>query len=793
MSHGSGLGSWLIAHGRLVVGAVLALTLVFAVFAFRIQLDFRPGDLLPQGHPFMQVHNRFHENFSEANVLTVMVEARDGTIFTPDILTTILRVTEAVDRLPGVNHDQIDSIGSRFVRVVQVQSGGRMTADPLISGPVTSEAEAKEIKHLVLSSGYILGNLVSLDEHAALIRAGFAERRLDARRLFTAVNETILPLADERVTVSVAGQPRQNGWVLALEWQVLLAFAGAVVLTWILLYRYFRDWRGALRPTISGGLAAIWGFGLVQLSGFALNPLTLVIPFLITARAVSHSAQMHDRYYEELSAGATKDVAVQRSFSRLVAPTVAGIMTDALGVLAIAIVAIPALRALAVTATLWLLSLIVTELLLNPIVYSHLRAPELAAIRAREGGLFARGCRRLAAGVTGPRGRWVALLASAGVGGLGAVLIPLIQIGDPNSASRILAADSEFNRAHRAVQDKFGGSEPFVVIVEGDAPRALYRPALLHAMEDFQHHLERLPVVAYSISPVDIMKGMRERFNELEPKWGVIPSTEREVAETFFTYWGFIPPSTSARFFTPDFRIGQMTFFCTDHAVRTVRSVVAAAEDFIAKHPLEGAHFRLAGGMIGIMAAVYDEILRSDALMTTAAFGVILLVTFVTYRSFVASLLLVLPLALANAVVNGYMAARGIGLDLDTLPVIAVGVGFGIDYGIYILSRVQERTTAGMPLDDAVREAISGAGRTVAFTALAMTAGVLCFTLTQLRFVGEMAFLLALWMATSALTALVTLPAALVVVRPRFLERHDGESEAPTAVGAALVSGSSAQ
>ena len=129
--------------------------------------------------------------------------------------------------------------------------------------------------------------------------------------------------------------------MLALEWQVLLAFAGAVVLTWILLYRYFRDWRGALRPTISGGLAAIWGFGLVQLSGFALNPLTLVIPFLITARAVSHSAQMHDRYYEELSAGATKDAAVQRSFTRLVAPTIAGIMTDALGVLAIGIVAIP--------------------------------------------------------------------------------------------------------------------------------------------------------------------------------------------------------------------------------------------------------------------------------------------------------------------------------------------------------------------------------------------------------------------------------------------------------------------
>ena len=763
------LATWLVAHGRLVVAAVLAVTLAFAVFAVRLQMDFHPGDLLPQGHPFIEVHNRFHENFGEANVLSVMVEARSGTIFTPEILNAIYRVTEAVDRLPGVNHDQIDSLASRFTRVIQVQSGGRMTGDPVMPAPVTSVAEAKQIEHQVLGSGYILGNLVSLDERAALIRAGFAEHRLDARRLFAAVNETILPLAVVRVAVYVAGPPRQNGWILALQWQVLLAFTAAVVLTWVLLYRYFRDWRGALRPTISGGLAAIWGFGLLQLSGFALNPLTLVIPFLITARAVSHSAQMHDRYYEELAAGVPKEEAVQRSFTRLAAPTIAGIMTDALGVLAIAIVAIPALRALAVTATFWLLSLIVTELLLNPVVYRQLRAPEVAIIRARDAGLLARATRWLAGAVTGPRGRWVALLASATLAGIGALLIPRLGIGDPGSASRILAPDSEFNRSHRAVQDKFGGSEPFVVVVEGDAPRALYHPALLEAMAAFQRELERLPMVGYSISPVDIMKGMRERFNELEPKWGVIPSTEREVAETFFTYWGFIPPSTSARFFTPDFRVGELTFFCSDHSVQTVRSVVAAAQHFIATHPLEGAHFRLAGGLIGVMAAVYDEILRSDALMTTAAFGVIFLVTILTYRSLAAALLLILPLVLANTVVNGYMAARGIGLDLDTLPVIAVGVGFGIDYGIYILSRVQERTNAGMPLDDAVREAIAGAGRTVAFTAVAMTAGVLCFTLTELRFVGEMAVLLALWMATSAATALVTLPAALVVVRPRFL------------------------
>src|SRR5436309_1050588 len=331
--------------------------------------------------------------------------------------------------------------------------------------------------------------MVSIDERAALIRAGFDERRLDYRRLFDAVNATLLPLADERVAVYVSGQPRLNGWILRLESQVLAAFAVAIVLTWVLLHAYFRDWRGALRPTISGGLAALWGFGLMRLTGFALNPLTLVIPFLITARAVSHSAQMHDRYYEELARGQPKAGAIGSSFVGLFAPTMAGILTDALGVLAIGIVAIPALRQLAVTATLWLLS--------------------------------------------------------------------------------------------------------------------------------------RGPVVGASFSLVEILKSMGQLFHELEPRWAVIPEEERAIRTMFFTYWGSVFPSTSTQYFTPDFATAPITFYCRDRTVEHVRALVAAAREFIATHPLPHVQFRLAGGFIGVMAAIYDEILRSQARMTAASFLVI--------------------------------------------------------------------------------------------------------------------------------------------------------------------------
>jgi predicted RND superfamily exporter protein len=759
---------WLVEHRRWVIGGVAVLSLVLGTFAFRLRLDFRYADLLPQDHPFIQVHNQFHRNFSEANVLTVMVEAREGTIFTAPILAKIYRLTDLVDRLPGVNHDQVSSVAHRMTRWSRVSSGCLISAEPIMSGPPETEEEARLIRRLTVQS-YAFGSMVSVDERAAVIRAGFREDRVDYGELFAAVEETIMPLADENVAIYVSGQPRLNGWILRLEGQVLAAFAAAVVLTWVCLYAYFRDWRGALRPTISGGLAALWGFGLMRLTGFALNPLTLVIPFLITARAVSHSSQMHDRYYEELERGRTKEQAVRGSFTGLFAPTTAGILTDALGVLAIGLVAIPALRSLALAATVWLLSLIVAELLLNPIIYSYLRAPSPETVRRREHSRLTRACERLSVMLTGVRGRWAALGVGAGLFVASIALLPFVQVGDPSSASRMLASASEYNRSHRAVQERFGGNEPFMVVVEGDGPRALIDADVLHTIESFQRHMERSPVVGASFSLVDIVKSMGQLFHELEPKWGVIPNTEKEIAGMFFTYWGSVFPSTAAQFFTPDFRTAHITFFCRDHTLAHVRHVVDTAREFIAAHPLERVQFRLAGGFIGVTAAIYDEIVRSEVLMTAATFSVILLIAIATYRSVTVALLLVVPLVLANAVVNGYMAARGVGLDLNTLPVVAVGVGFGIDYGIYILSRIREKAAAGMSLEDAVHNAIARTGRTVAFTALTMTAGVLCFAFTELRFVSEMAMLLALWMLTSSAAALVLLPALVLVFRPRAL------------------------
>ena len=235
-------------------------------------------------------------------------------------------MTEGLDKVYGVNHNQIDSIAHRTVRYLKVAAGGTMRAQPVMTGEVKTQEEANLIRRNVHNSENIYGLLVSLDDKAALIRANFIEGKLDYQRIFDEVNENVVnPFEDANTEIYVAGEPRLYGWVYHYAGDVFFILVVTYCIEWVLRWMYFHDWRGALRPTITGLIAAFWGLGFIHLIGLALDPLMLVMPFLITARAVSHAIQMHDRYYEEFEkSGWHKRRAIVASFGELFVPTLVG-------------------------------------------------------------------------------------------------------------------------------------------------------------------------------------------------------------------------------------------------------------------------------------------------------------------------------------------------------------------------------------------------------------------------------------------------------------------------------------
>jgi predicted RND superfamily exporter protein len=768
------LGDKLIEYRNPVMALVILVTGFFAYEAMQLQLVTSFGDLLPQSHEFVKIHNKYSGTFGGANNIVVMYQVKDGTIFTQKDLTNIFNMTAAMDTVYGVNHNQIESIGHRTVRHLRVAAGGTLRAEPVMLRAPQSQDEVDSIRRIVHNAENVYGLIVSLDDKSALIRANFIEGRLDYRRIFEEVNAKVVdPYNGGNVTIYVAGEPRLYGWVYNYAGDVFWILVVTYCIEWVLRWMYFHDWRGSLRPTLTGLIAAFWGMGFIKLIGLALDPLMLVMPFLITARAVSHAIQMHDRYYEEFEkCGWNKRRAIVAAFAELFVPTFSGIATDAFGVLVIILVPVVMLQKLAITASWWILAITISEMLLNPIVYFYLKPPEPELVVLRERGGFRKGIERFTHVLMSPMGKAVTL-ASWGIVTLIAIYFMRgLTIGDPTAASPLLFADSPYNVAHTQIQESFGGVEPLIVVAEGYDKDAMKDPQTLRTMEKFQRTLERDPAIGYSFSLADIIRAVNRVFHELEPKWGVIPDSWTDIGGLFFIFFSGSPPTETAKYVDPSYTTAHVTFFARNHQGDNIRRIIARCRTFIKENPMDKASFKLAGGLIGVLAAANEELVRNDILMNFLGFFTIWIILLFTYRSFSCGIYLLGPLIASNLIVNAYMAVQGIGVNIHTLPLVTVGVGFGIDYGLYIVSRIIEEIRVRGDLVDSVREALVTSGKAVTFTAVTMIVSTAFWTSSHIRFNAEMGLLLAIWMGVSYVGSQTLLPILVIVFKPKFIMKE---------------------
>lgn len=764
------LGAKLIKN-RIPVTLIAGLFTAFMAYhAAGIQMSTRFSDLLPYRHPFVQVHFKFANQFGGANNVNVMLKVEKGDVFNKEVLKKIYDMTQAMDRITGVNHDQIESIGHRTTRYLTVL-GGTIATPPVMRRPPKTDEEVEEVKKICYNTEQIYGQLVSLDGQALLIKANFIEGKLDYKRIFDEIDRTVKePFETSEHTIWIAGEPRLYGWIYHYANEVFYIFIASTLFCWLLLYAYFHDWRGALRPTITGISSALWGMGAQAMMGFAMDPLALVIPFFITARSVSHSVQMHDRYYEEYRKwNWDKERAIIAAFAELFVPTLSGIITDALGMLAIIVVPVAILQKIAISASIWVASIALSELLLNPIVYYYLKAPEKENVLKRDSGPFQRLMNTCATWVVAPnhaRGIVVFWIA--------AFLLSLTQlrhltVGDPTAATPLLRETSPYNQSHLEIQRHFGGIEPLIIVVEGRDKDTLKDPSLLRTMEKFQRFMERDPDVGYSFSLADIIQSINMTFYDMQPRWGVIPADIPKISSLFFYYFAGAPPGETARYLDPSYTTSRITFYCSNHQGDNVARIINEVRQFVKDNPLEKADFHLAGGLIGVTAAANEEIVKNDILMNVLGFGTIFLIVMFTYRSAIAAFVMMLGLFLANGVVNAYMGFRNVGINLQSLPIVTVGVGFGIDYALYIVSRAVEEYKGDVV--EAVRLGLATAGKAVTFTAITLVMATTLWGFSNIRFDAEMGLLLALWMAISFLASCTFVPAVLVLWKPKFFLR----------------------
>lgn len=761
----------ILQHRILVFVVLLAATGFFAYELRHCRMASYADDLLPGGHPYIQVNKQFREIFGGANIVLVAITVKEGDIFNPETLQKIQNITRAFQYVPAVNNNSITSIAVRKVKNIRTTAWGMKIQPVMYPDVPQTQDEIERLKRAVYTDNMILGKLVSRDGKSALIMADFFEDKVDPRVVFEKVMEMKEKEEDANTSIHPVGEPVLIGWAYKYAPQMLWIFGVTVLVIVVLLYGYFRSLRGTVIPLLSAGVSAIWGLGFTGLLRHNFDPLILVVPFLISARACSHSVQMIERYFEEYLRFEDPRMACQAACRGLLAPGLLGIVTDAAGIFIIVVAPIPLLAKLALIGAFWVLSIIFSVLILNPLLLSFLPPPSKSLTRFLfvEDSLLNRFLSRVAV-ATFSRARWVTLAVTAAVLVWAFCSARSLTVGDAHEGTSLLWPDSQFNRDIRHINKHFPGVNPLYVIVEGTQENDIKRPEVLRAIEAYQRVMERDPRVGGTQAITDVLKQLNRKFHEDDPRWGILPSEWSEIGQLMYLFLNGADPGDLDRWMNWNFSQGNIVVYFKDHRGETIRNAIRQSKTFIQNLSLDGVEFKLCGGVIGVMAAINEEISQSQTATLLLAFLVIFVTCSVTYRSPIAGILFIIPLAVANLLTFAFMAEMKIGLNINTLPISSLGIGLGVDYGIYIVSRIKEEYAKAGDLKRATLVAMTTAGRAVLFTATTLTAGVIFwYFLSDMRFQAEMGLLLGLWMVTSMIGGMLLLTTVIHFIKPRFI------------------------
>jgi len=473
------------------------------------------------------------------------------------------------------------------LRLDELPAGFRLKGEKLVGpeGTLLRAATIRTLPDRIHQNKQVYGRLVSLDDSAALVTAGFLEGRLDYKAIFDQIYQLKEDLqADGTVEVHLTGQPILIGWTFFYAPEIVLILLLSLLILVVLLGIYFRHWYGIVMPFSGAVVSAIWGLGFISIMGYQLEPLVLVIPMLITARAVSHSVQFVERFYEEYERLEDKEEAVITSMAELLLPGTLAIVTDAFGIFVIGISSIALMKKVAIFGAFWALSIAVTEMLLNRLMIVYFPAPKSFhhyTPRLVQGLL-----RRVANAATGPRSSKVIFASWLVVVVLCAVVAPRVKVGESHPGTPILWDDSEFNQSARVISSKFFGADDLMVIVETEQPGGIDRPEVMREMESFQRYMEQDPKVGGSISVVDFLKAINRTFHNGDPRWFSIPPTDQEIGGLLYLYEAGSPdPRILNPYRDQKARNAAVRIFYADHQGDTIRAAISLAENYMAKRP----------------------------------------------------------------------------------------------------------------------------------------------------------------------------------------------------------------
>lgn len=784
------IAKW-IMHHRFGVGmAFIIVTLAFMSQFPRVEIRTIYNDFLPTNEEFVKVFFA-HRNFGNPLTMSIMIKNKNGDIYNAETLGKVYQMTRDIDLAPSIDHDQIISIATEKMRYAEATRDG-IDTKPLMEAhaPKTEEEIAEFRRRVNISSGaqtfYISG-----DSTATLLNAAFLDT-IDYGASFKYVQELVEKNRDANHEVHLVGQPALTGWVYKLQHQTYKIFAATIGVMLLLLVFYMGNIAGTVMPLVSAAVAGIWGFGTIGIFERPIEPLLMIVPLLLVARSISHCIQYTERYYEVLHHVKDKVLAAEITMAIMMAPSILGIFTDVFGIIFIAIAPIKTMINHSIFCGFWAFWIIPTGVFLASILLSYLPVPnnlEKIVGGAEKESAFHRwqtGLLENIAHITYGNAARVTAVVVIVLAVISVYLTSQIKVGNPVEGTNLLWNDSEFNTGTRAINAHFPGTNTLEIVLEAKSRKNDHRvvntPEVVKVATELQRQLEsdrsdpNLPPRA-TLSFSDYMRDINRLFAGGNPKWMPLdPTAEAISAAGFAALMGSnaINFSHVADF---EFQNSTVSAWFRDNKQETVDAALASAFAAGKNVGLDHPEFkvRIATGVIALQQAMNNVVHKYHWLILGCVNIGVFFLAWYAYRSVVAAFLLLVPVNLSNFMLMASMHVLGIGLDINAAIVAVMGVGVGIDYGIYLLSRICEEYVAQeQDLKKAIFASLTTTGKAIMFTASIMLLAIMpWYFLSDLKFMADMGVLLVAIMLINMVLSLVVLPLLVWFVNPNFLRRTD--------------------
>ena len=764
------------------------ISIFFAYNLIELKVYTKYADLLPQRHEYIKVHNSIRSKFGGANTVNMILQVREGDIFNPTTLQKVKDITDELFYIPGVDRFKILSIAVNMLLDLVVTSGG-FDFQPIMWPDVPQTQEEVEVLRDRVYASTSYGSFVWFDSRKTLITADFFEDEIDYAVVFKELRRIHEKYEDDNHILSINGEPMHLGYVDSYVRTVVLIMIVSFFVILFLLYYWYRSIRATVIPILAALLSGVWGLGFMSMLGYNLDPLILVFPFLVASRAACHTVQVMKRYTEECLILKEGKSACKRVIEGMLTPGFTAITTDAMGIILIALTPIQILQKISIACTFWCVAQVIIAIVLVPALLSFLPiSPGLLKKFERKGILD--GILLKVGSLIGGRGSLVVFVMVPLLIILGYFGARIIQVGDATPGSSLFWPWHRYNQDGFRIMFSMPILSPLYIMMEGEEEDDLVscpeKPGIrcgenFADMYRFQKFMRETPgrLVMFVDSIIKTFPGSSQLMHEGDPNWYFFPTTDRTINAYFTRVRNTGIPGSIDRYCDGvEKRTAVNIIYCRDKMTPTIKTVMARVEEFIEKHsslqlPMR---YKLAGGAFGVQTAVNEVIEEYHVKTLLFALGAIFIICWVMFKSIVAAFMLTIPLIVANLIAFSMMATGmfyilpvPITVTQSTLPVSAVGIGLGVDYGIYMLGRILEEYKISRDLKGTIRTTMTSVGEPVVLTTLAMTGGLIVWVFSPLMFQATMGFFLATILLLNMLGGLLLVPSFVAVIKPRFV------------------------